>query len=379
MITEAPPKPPADTPPPPAPQRRGPSVPRNLLAIVVASAIVLAGAALMYFGIRAAYGGFDDVYFVETSFPRASQLLQQGSDVRLRGVRIGEVSEIELAGREVKITLEIEEQFRIPSEAEAVISLKTLLGAKFIDLRVDRFSGPYLEDGQAIERSHVGPELEDALADGVSVLEAINPADLATVIHELAVGARGHGEDVARGLAANSDLSDLFADTLAPQLQAIHDFRVVFGALESKGVDLNRLADALNEGVPVYASAEAQAELDRALEALVPFADNLADLLILNRADWDRMFDHGDTVLATIAVRPESLRDLVTGLASYVERLGGQPPILPNGTAEAPFANFIGGTDADETRNIICGALPEDVREGAPLCTGAPPIPLPHP
>src|SRR5207245_694092 len=80
--------------------------------------------------------------------------------------------------------------------------------------------------------AQVGPELEDAIADGVNVLDAIRPGDAATVVSTLAQAARGHGQDVARGLQANSDLAQLFASTLDPQLQALHDFDVVFGALK---------------------------------------------------------------------------------------------------------------------------------------------------
>jgi virulence factor Mce-like protein len=352
---------------------------RRIRPIVIGAAILALVGAAVLLGLKAAYGGFGDYYDVSVTMPRTGQQLELGSEVRLRGVIIGSVNRIELVDRKVQLTLQIERKYKIPADSEAVVSLTTLLGAKFIDLKTSRFAGPFLADGGVIREGRVGPELEDALADGVEVLDAIRPDDLATVVENLVQGARGHGEDIARNLNANANLSRLFATTLDPQLRSLHDFRVVFGALRNSGVDLNNLADALNQGVPVYASAKAQAELDRALRAVTPFANNLGDLFILNRADWDRLMDAGDTVLQTIAVRPGGLRDLVHGLYRYVYKLSGDPCTkdcgLDDGSGAAGFTNFIGGSNSEQNREEICGALPPELRDQVPLCNGTIPGP----
>ncbi|HJP66623.1 MAG TPA: MlaD family protein [Actinomycetota bacterium] len=334
--------------------------------------VVIAAAGAMYGGLRWAYGGFGHYYYLTADLARAGQQLQVGSDVRMSGVVVGKVSQIQLVDRHVRITLQIDEQYRVPADADAAIGLTTLLGAKFVDLRFERYAGPFMKDGAHIGKTEVGPELEDALADGVSVFDALHPDDLAIIVHNLSVGAAGHGEDVARGIKANEELTQLFAKTLDPQLRSLHDLSVVFGALRNSGVDLNELADAVNEGVPVYASQQAQRDLDAALKALVPFSDNLADLLILNRSDWDRLIDGGDKVLGTIAADPADLHRLVYGLYQYVFKLGGAPNYLENGSAQAGFTNFIGGNDAAETRAQFCGALPPILRDQAPICNTSP-------
>jgi virulence factor Mce-like protein len=351
-------------------------------------------ASLVYVGVKNSYGGFDKTYDLTMNLPRAGQQLEVGSDVRLRGVVIGKVDHIQLQDRDVQLTLKIEHQYRVPRDAQAYITLKTLLGAKYVDLRVaGAFGAPYLTNDARITNTHIGPELEDALADGVNVLDAIRPNDLATVIHELATGARGHGADVRYSLEKNALLSGEFQRTLTPQLQALHDFRTIFGTLRNSGVDLNNLADAINQGVPVYASTKASRELHRALVAITPFAKNLGDLLILNRPQLDRLMNDGDTVLQAIASRPGGLHDLVQGLYRYVYKLSGNPFILHDGSGAAAFTNFIGGNSDAENQRQICTALPVDVRRQVPLCNGqglpggggppsppsGPPVPLPTP
>jgi len=344
--------------------------------------VIVAGViAAMFFGIKARYGSYGDYYYVSVDVSQAGQLMRVGADVRERGVVIGTVSDLRLDGRSALLTLRIRERYPVPANAEAFVDLKTLLGDKFVDLRFDDFAPPFLEGGETIP-GHVGPELEDVLEHGLTVLGAIDPDDAATVVHELATGARGHGEDVARGIEANTELSGVFAETLEPQLRGLHAFHVIFAELREVGLDVNELAEAVNEGVPVYASDRAHRQLRRVLETLVPMSDHLADLLILNRADWDAMMDSGDRVLQTIAERPEGLHDLVHGLYRYVFKLGSDAPDASDGSEMAPFANFFSDEDEGEgphrqaeggelveTIRNLCGLLPAQERADMRVCT----------
>jgi virulence factor Mce-like protein len=344
---------------------------RRLMLIGGGLALTALLATALYFGVKAAYGAYRGYYYVTADFERAGQQVQIGNDVRVRGVIVGKVSSVELVDRHARLKLQIEDQFEVPQSAEAVVTLKTLLGSKFVDLRFDPDDGgPYLEDGDSIAQTQVGPELEDALEDGTDLLAALKPEDAATLVHELAAASRDHGDDVARGLDANADLSTTFADTTDPQLEALRDFRVLFGELEDRGDDMNALAFAMNEGVPVYASSRAQRHFAAALEGLSSFSHDFADLLIYQRNDWDRMMVAGDAVLGTIAARPGGLADMVHGLYRYVYKLGKniEPNLLPDGSAAAGFINFMGGNDQEEEFNQICDALGEAEKEHVPMC-----------
>ncbi|MGH2752734.1 MAG: MCE family protein [Actinomycetota bacterium] len=347
---------------------------RRLLTIVAGGLITVLVGTGIWFSVRAAYGAFDDAYYVTVDIDRAGQQMKPGLDVRVKGVEVGDIAKIDLVERRARLQLKIDSRYEIPQDAEAVISLKTPLGAKYVDLRFPADSeGPFLANGDVISDAHIGPELEDLLADGTAVLEAVNPDDAATVISELAQGVRNNSDYIQRGLDANSELAGLFARTVDPQLEAFEDFNTLFGMLKTKGVDLNLLADAVNEGAPVYASQEAQANLNRALRALRPFADDLADLLILQRDDFRRMHNQGDKVLQTIADRPEGLENLVHGLYRYVFKLGqpiGDDFMMADGSAGAGFTAFIGGNDQGEEEKQICTVFPPEVREVVPACKG---------
>ncbi|HEX9823150.1 MAG TPA: MlaD family protein [Actinomycetota bacterium] len=320
-----------------------------------------------YFLIRSRYGAYDDVYHVTTELPKATQLLRVGTDVRLSGVIIGKVSEIRLAEREVEMLLRIESRYRVPASAEAYVDLKTLLGDKFVDLRYDSYNGPFLAEGDRIV-GHVGPELEDVIATGAQVLRAVDPLDAATVVHELAIAAEGHGEDIARGLDAGTKVTTTFRRTLPEQVRSLIDFDVIFGELRFRTGDLGDLADAINQGVPVYASDEAHAQLRRSLEQVAFLATHLGDLLVLERDGWDRLIDDGDVLLQVLVDHREGLRGLVNGLSRYVMKLGGDPYPLFDGSAAAAFTNFIGGEGLEETIVQICGTVPPEIEDLIPIC-----------
>src|SRR5205807_9949333 len=207
----------------------------------------------MFFGLKARYGDFSHYTYVKVDLPRAGQLVRDGTDVRERGVVIGKVSDIQLVHRHAMLTLRIDTQYRVPRDARAVVDLKTLLGDKYVDLVSSTFGAPWLANDSTIQGS-VGPELEAVVKSGTDVLKSIAPNDLATVIANLTQAARGHGEDIRAGIEANAKLSTIFAKTLKPQLRGLDDFAVIFGTLKNTGIDLNRLADAVNVGAPVYAS-----------------------------------------------------------------------------------------------------------------------------
>lgn len=344
---------------------------RRLVLILVGTTFLAVIGAGVYTSVKTAYGGYGDYYLLSARLPRAGQQVQIGTDVRVRGVIVGKVNGIELDDGDAVLTLQMDAGNEIPETAELVVSLKTLLGSKFVDLQFDpRVAAEPLEDGDEIEVARVGPELEDALDDGTRLLDAVDAEELAEVVHELSIASTDRGDDIARGLEAQARLSTTFAETRRPGIRALRDFDTLFEALDDVGGDLNALADATNEAVPVLASEQAQRDLAAALDSVVPFADNLSDILLAERENLDVMYRTGDKVLQSIADNSEGLSNLLHGLYRYVFKLGGaiEPNLLFDGSASAGFTNFIGGNDQEEEFRQICSALPPEAREEVPFC-----------
>src|SRR5918999_3191355 len=130
-------------------QTRAPSATQILIAL---------GFALSCFGLLLflwlAFGGPTPLkptgYRITVPFKEATQLAVE-SDVRISGVSVGKVKEIELGddGR-AEATLEIDDEFApLPENTRAKLRLKTLLGETYVELTPGGPTAPTL--GAALE------------------------------------------------------------------------------------------------------------------------------------------------------------------------------------------------------------------------------------
>ena len=93
-------------------------------------------------------------YTVHAEFDRAISLYP-GSPVRVLGIEVGEVTEVENKGDVVEVTMDIEEDTDLPDDAFAVIVPVTALGERYVQL------GPVYEDGPTLERRRHHPARTD--------------------------------------------------------------------------------------------------------------------------------------------------------------------------------------------------------------------------
>ena len=103
------------------------------LGIIVVAAIVLAGFFAFMVGGE---GGLPwQRYHLKTRFPNV-QGLKAGAVVRLAGVEVGQVSEVQFVGAQVEVTLEVSKdvQDKITEESRALIGSISLLGETSIDI-----------------------------------------------------------------------------------------------------------------------------------------------------------------------------------------------------------------------------------------------------
>ncbi|HET7722890.1 MAG TPA: MlaD family protein, partial [Acidimicrobiales bacterium] len=132
------------------------------------------------FAVRAATGSLRPMYHLTATFSAAGQGLIRDSDVKIHGVPIGRVTKVKLVEGRARVTMEISKSQRIPVDAKATIRPKTLFGEKFIDVEPgdNEVQGPFLQDGDVLEDTLGGFELERVLADAFPILQAIDPVEL---------------------------------------------------------------------------------------------------------------------------------------------------------------------------------------------------------
>ena len=276
---------------------------------------------LVTIGIKGAFGAFEGGYEIRGTFAAAGQGLISGSDVKIRGVNVGEVDDIELVENQAVITMRIKDDARIPETAQAIIRPKTLFGEKFVDLELgdDELEGPYLADGDEIEDTLGGFELERVLADTYPILKAIDPAEVAVVLDELATAGDGLGENINRSIVNGAVLAEMQASNDAEVRQFLGDLALLSEELDRVAPDLVAGARDLNVALP---SLNARSErLNAALRELSGLSSDVADLLDRNREFTETALTDGSRALNLLFERRSRIQPLLLGLQRYTQTL----------------------------------------------------------
>ncbi len=144
--------------------------------------------------------------------------LNNGAEVKLRGVQVGEVRAITADGQAATLRLALDPGAidQIPADVTARLLPKTLFGERYVSLQVpDHPAGGTLRPGSVIDqdRSSSAIELERVLDDALPLLRAVAPDKLAATLTALATALQGRGDELGRDLSeADTYLAALNAD-----------------------------------------------------------------------------------------------------------------------------------------------------------------------
>jgi phospholipid/cholesterol/gamma-HCH transport system substrate-binding protein len=141
------------------------------IGIVAVIAIVLTAMLILAVGGQ---GGFVwQRYELKTRFPDVKGL-KSGAVVRVAGVEVGKVTEVQLVGSEVEVTLEVNEenQQRITTESRASIGSLSLLGEPVIDISPS-LKGTPLKDGDFLPSGRAAGQITDVAEEATESLEQI--------------------------------------------------------------------------------------------------------------------------------------------------------------------------------------------------------------
>ncbi|MFA1548414.1 MlaD family protein [Actinomadura chokoriensis] len=151
--------------------------------------------------------------FTVTADFASSPGLHGDLEVTHRGVRVGEVGAVRLRGDHVAVSLNLDRDARIPADVGARVLRKSAIGEPYIELTpaaapsegAGAGGSATLRGGDHIPLTRTAGTTDyRQLFDGLSrTLDAVDPRDTRTLVHELATGLGGRGDD----------LHDMISDT----------------------------------------------------------------------------------------------------------------------------------------------------------------------
>ena len=339
--------------------------------IVVALGVTVLTLAVVYRAVGGAYDFFSTAYPLTATFPHLGQNVHPGSEVDYRGVQVGKIKSWSLVDRQVQVRFTINPGFKVPANATATLEPQSVFGTEIMSLDFPNGqTGPYLGAGGQITHTATTDQVQDFINSTVPLFQSLNPADVQTIISELTQASENLGPTIAQSIDTGTQLADLFSTTINAQTNALDAFNRFQAAFTPTASNLNAIAAANNEGLPVFNQAEATYQAF--LTTLKPLADNLAQLLSTYRPDINILLGQGDNVMRVLLARQSDISDLVHGLYRYTLKFakGASTEQLADGSRFAYFQTF---TSFSDIYKLVCslvapaGAPPQLQQALAPL------------
>ncbi len=319
--------------------------------------------ALMLFFMWLTYAfftkAFVDVEEVTVETGKAGLNLPQNADVKLRGMIVGEVREIEPSDEGVRLVLGIKPDMidDVPADVSAQLVPKTLFGEKYVALIPGEgaSSDDALQAGDVIERAEVPIEVEKLLNDFYPLLQAVEPADLSYTLTAVADALEGRGEELGETLVSANE----YLTALNPDVPQFVDNLVAFG----------EVADGYSEALPELGRlltnstttgntvVEKQAELGAFFAESTRLSDTLTAFVDANADSLDALAAQNRVLLGVSSRYATTFPCFLGGMATVLPRLDS---VLRNGTVHIDL-EFLSEqpTPYDEDENA---KLPSDAQ-----------------
>ncbi|MGI5219582.1 MlaD family protein [Nocardia sp. CA-290969] len=153
--------------------------------------VLLTGSGYLLFGALD-MNPFAGQYRIRVELRESGGLLP-GQDVTLRGVRIGEVDSVEVAGGKVVAVAAVDERIRIPATGRVRTAALSAAGEQYLDFLPETEGGPFLAPGAVVTQDRTSsPVPLSTMLEGLSgILAQVDPDQLRAISGELGVGEAG--------------------------------------------------------------------------------------------------------------------------------------------------------------------------------------------
>lgn len=349
---------------------------RNPILVGVISVAVLLAAMLFALSLNR-FTFLRGVYTVKADFADASGLTAD-NEVRVAGLKVGKVDSIKLAppisgySDRVRVTMEIKSGIKLGGLSEAEIKLKTLLGAKFVDI-TPKGTAPFVEAGGLIplDRTHIPFEIYEVTNKSVQTIGNIDAKALNDALRELGTLFDDPRGNLGRALDGLAKATEGIKDRDAQLQQLLQSGANILQLLDSRSAELGQILDSGSQ--LLTALGNRSDALQRFVTGTDALAKQVTSLLQNNRTNLDPALRDLHTALQVVAKDIGPLESALKVLGPDAKSFGSAftqghwgdiwlqtvlsvpiPPLLPAGGFPAPASA--------RTTNSLSSVLTEAAR-----------------
>ena len=241
--------------------------------------------------------------------------LKPNDEVRIAGVRVGKVNEIELAGDEVKVTFKVEEAAEFGAATGAAIKVKTVLGSMFLAL--EPAGSGELEEGATIPASRTTSPFDvvEAFEGLASTSAQIDTDQLAQALTTMADLTRNTPDEFRSALDGLSRLSANVAAKDAQIDELLTNLERVSTVLDERDQDI--IALMRDSDVLFRALVARRQAVHDLLVSSTTLSRELSAMVRESRADLKPALEHLENVVAVLNKNEDNLDSSLRLMAPF--------------------------------------------------------------
>ena len=256
--------------------------------------------------------GGGDVYYASFS---ESGGLKPNDEVRIAGVRVGDVEEVELVDDHVRVAFRVDSTAAFGNETQAAIKIKTLLGSMYLSL-LPAGEGQMEEESEIpIERTQSPYDVVEAFSGLADTAERIDTDQLAKSLTTFADLTRNTPEEFRRALDGVSALSANVAARDEQINELLGNLERVSNVLDERDADI--LALMQDARVLFRALVQRREAIHNLLVSTTRLSKELTLLVRQSRADLKPALTHLENVLAVLNKNEDNIDNSLRLMAPF--------------------------------------------------------------
>ncbi|MFD9219545.1 MCE family protein [Streptomyces sp. NPDC060064] len=242
--------------------------------------------------------------------------LKPGDEVRIAGVKVGKIDEVDLDGDHVKVTFRVKGDPEFGTRTGAAIRIKTILGAKYLALQ-PKGTGQ-LRPGSEIPLNRTVPayDVVAAFSDLTTTTEKVDTARLATALDTISTTFEDSPSEVRASVKGLSKISRTVASRDQALRELLDHANGVTGVLSDRSGDLGVL---IKDGDKLFKEiSRRRAAIHSLLKSSAALGIQLSGLVADNRKEIGPALKGLNSVVTMLERNQASLDRSVKLLAPYV-------------------------------------------------------------
>ena len=284
----------------------------RLTAFVVVTVLLTA-----WIGRNITGGSHGDRYELTATFDDVAGMYD-GDDVKLAGLTVGQVTDIQVVDGRARVRFEVDEGVRLPEDSTVAVRWRNLIGQRFVGLQPGT-SSIMLDDGDTMDNAKNVVDLGQLVNQLVPLAQAVSPDQVNQILTTLLQAFEGNDATFDELLADFDGVLATLAERDATISQLLQDYDTISTSIASRDAQIGQMVDNLVAISETFAANDDL--LDDALVELATLSTGVDQVLDRSGDDLGLTLDHLAVLTGTAADHVDELEAALVGLPEIFRAL----------------------------------------------------------